>query len=160
MSNSYKTVKEMVEIFRKKYSSKLPDEIEKATAELAKKIAEDNGYYPDPTDEDKYDDYEYAYNLIIKVCRKSLIDGFSIEDYEIWEIPYGDEDGTLMCWVNKNEWGTGENYNPKCRCIDFWCQRDFDIAIPLKLVYMPYADNVADSVPFATCGEAIYCAGK
>ena len=152
MSNGHKFIDEMVEIFRKKYSSKLPDELEKAAAELAKKIAADNGYYPDPTDEDKYDEYEHAYNLIIKVCRKCLIDGFLIEGYKIWEIPYGDSDGKLMCWANKKDLETGES---KCHSIDFWCQRDFNIAIPLKLV-----DNNPDefpySVPFETCGEAVF----
>lgn len=157
MSNNYKTIDEMVEIFRKTYSSKLSEKLEKAAAEFAKKIAADNGYYPDDTDEDD-EEYEYAYNLICKVCRKSLIDGFPIEDYEIWEIPYGDNDGTLMCWVNKKEWGIGENYNPECRCINFWCQRDFDIAIPLKLVYNPDEFPCRVDVPFVTCNEAIYLA--
>lgn len=158
MENSYKTLEEMVKIFREKYSSKLPDELEKAAAELAEKLTLDCGYAPSPTDEDEYDEYEYTYNLIIKVCRKSLIDGFPIEDYANWEVPYGDEDGVLMSFVNKNEWGTGENYNPKCRCIDFWCQRDFDIAIPLGMAYIPEEFPKWNNVPFETCGEAIYYA--
>lgn len=37
MSNNYKTIDEMVEIFRKTYSSKLSEKLEKAAAEFAKK---------------------------------------------------------------------------------------------------------------------------
>lgn len=155
MSNNYKTIDEMVKIFRKTYSLRLSEKLENAAAELAKKIAADNGYYPDDTDEDD-DEYEHAYNLICKVCRKSLIDGFPIEDYEILEAPYSDSDGVLICWINKKEWGTGESYNPQCHRIDFWCQRDFDIAIPLKLVYNSDEFPFWVNVPFITCGEAIY----
>lgn len=85
-----------------------------------------------------------------------MIDRFPIEDYEIWEIPYSDRDGVLMCWVNKKERETGENFNPKYRCINFWCQRDFDIAIPLKLVYNPDEFPCWVNVPFVICDEAVY----
>lgn len=96
-------------------------QIEHRTRELANTVAALSGY---PTH-----GYEYK-NIILKACRKSVIDGFPLQDYFHGEVPYGDKEGMLAFFENIAEYGMGENYNPDAHEIIFRCPYDSQIAIP------------------------------
>ena len=64
----------------------LTKEIERKARKLANTVAASSGY---PT-------YGFEYkNIILKACRKSIIDGFPLQDYFLGEIPMGDKSGVL-----------------------------------------------------------------
>ena len=61
-------------------------QIEHRARELANTVAASSGY---PTH-----GYEYK-NIILKACRKSVIDGFPLRNYFLGEIPTGDKSGVI-----------------------------------------------------------------
>lgn len=121
----------------------LTKEIERKAWELAKKIAASSGY---PTH-----GYEYK-NIILKACRKSVIDGFPLQDYFLGEVPYGDKEGILAHFENIAEFGTGENYNPEAHEIVFWCPHNGKIAVPHTLC----DDMGFYNEPRRNCFDAVY----
>jgi len=91
--------------------------------------------------------------MLLKVCRKSLQDNFPLEDYFLWEIPYEDKNGWIMCFVNLNDFINCHQLHKedtKIREIDFWCPYNSRTAIPQGL------DNYSNLYNCETCFDAIY----
>ncbi len=96
--------------------------------------------------------FEYE-KIILKACRKSLIDGFPLQDYSLGEVPYGDKTGVLAYFENIAEYGMGENYNPKAHEIIFWCPYNRRIAVPNTMCNDGCGDYNEER---PTCSEAVY----
>lgn len=102
--------------------------------------------------------YNFKYELeskemLLKVCRKCLQDGFFLEEYFLWEIPYKNENGWIMCFVNIEDFINCHQLNKtdtKIREIDFWCPYNSKVAIPQGL------DNNSNQYDCATCFDAVY----
>lgn len=100
---------------------------------------------------DAYDDMYYEYNIyLFQIVKKCLADNFPIQEYLLFEIPYADSEGTIIDFVNAEDYG---NYHIKgmhnnIRCIDFWVSKDGTV-IPLKTVGH-------DQLEVNTCSEALY----
>ena len=110
----------------------LKQEIERKAQELANTVAASSNLMPYTDDEDDDDMFVYE-QIIMKACRKSVIDGFPLQDYCLGEVPYGDKTGILAYFDNIAEYGMGENYNPNAHEIVFWCPYNSEIAIPHTL---------------------------
>jgi len=96
--------------------------------------------------------FEYE-KIILKACRKSLMDGFPLQDYLLGEVPYGDKTGVLAYFENIAEYGMGENYNPNAHEIIFWCPYNRRIAVPNTMCN----DGIGDyNEERSTCSEAVY----
>lgn len=117
----------------------LTQEIERKARELAKTVAASSNLPgkilpTEPNDEDYDEEYEFFYrDIILKVCRKSVMDGFPLQDFFLGEVPYGDNTGILAYFENIAEFGMGENYNPEAHEIVFWCPYKSKIAVPYTL---------------------------
>lgn len=122
----------------------LTKEIERKARKLANTVAASSGY---PT---------YGFeckNIILKACRKSIIDGFPLQDYFLGEIPMGDKSGVLAFFENIAEYGMGEDYNPNAHEIIFWCPYNSQIAIPHAMCN----DGIGDyNEERENCFEAVY----
>ncbi len=70
------------------------------------------------------------YGIVLRSCRRCVIDGFPLEEYFLDEIPYIGNDYVVAYFENINEFGTGENYNPKAHEIIFVCEEDKNVAVP------------------------------
>lgn len=79
---------------RKLNERKLTAEVERKARELANTVAASSS-----SDEGGFD-YE---QIILKACRKSVIDGFPLQDYFLWEVPNSDKTGVLVYFENINE---------------------------------------------------------
>lgn len=122
----------------------LTKEIERKARKLANTVAASSGY--------PIYGFEYK-NIILKACRKSVIDGFPLQDYFLGEIPTGDKSGVLAFFENITEYGMGENYNPNAHEIIFWCPYNSQIAIPHAMCN----DGIGDyDEERENCFEAVY----
>lgn len=70
-----------------------------------------------------------AKEMLLKVCRKCIRDNFPIEQYALFEIPYWDQKGWIMDFVNLSEHNQ-EKQETKTHRIGFWCQGTSRVAIP------------------------------
>lgn len=119
--------------------------------ELAGVVAASSKLELSSTDED---DFKFIFEqIILKACRKSLIDGFPLQDYSLGEIPSGDKTGVLAYFENTEEYGMGENYNPNAHEIIFWCPYDSKIAVPYALCNDGIGDYIEER---PNCFEAVY----
>lgn len=96
------------------------------------------------------------FGLLLRACRKSVLDGFPLDEYCLIEVPCI-EKGYAVAYFDKiGEYGTGENYNPNAHEIIFVCSEDEDVAVPYtscndgKGVYIEERAN---------CFEAVYLRG-
>ncbi len=122
----------------------LTKEIEYKARELANTVAASSGY---PTH-----GFVYKY-IILKACRKSVIDGFPLQDYFLGEIPAGDKNGILAFFENIAEYGMGKNYNPDAHEIIFLCPYNGKIAVPHTMCN----DGIGDyEEKRENCFEAVY----
>lgn len=76
--------------------------------------------------------------MLLKVCRKCILDGFPLEKYILHEVPFDDEDEVIMDFVNKSDFDTyyeEEDGESKIKEIDFSCSKDIKekMATPLKM---------------------------
>lgn len=90
--------------------------------------------------------------MLLKVCRKCLLDKFPLEDYYLFEIPYSDQYGWIMDFVNREEYESCHKSEAdiKIHEIDFWCPFDKKLAIPQGL------DNNSNQYDCNNCFEALY----
>lgn len=107
----------------------LINEIENKAQALAAKVAASSGYAWGNGIEPK------TREIILKASRRSIVDGFPLDEYLLDEIPYSDRNGSIAFFVNIAESGvgTGENYNPNAHEIIFWCEHNSYIAVPCAL---------------------------
>ena len=105
----------------------LTNEIENKAQALAAKVAASSGYAWKNGIEPK------TREIILKASRRSIVDGFPLEEYRLDEIPYSDKFGSIAFFVNIAESGTGENYDPNAHEIIFRCEHNSNIAVPCAL---------------------------
>lgn len=141
------TIDQVIKAFRAEHSDFR--QARSKAKKLAKKIAAANGFSEEYGNGKM--DYKYIINMLVKICAKCIIDGFPIEEYCLFHIHHHDTIGSvdIVTWDNRNDYNATE-----IRCIDFWCQRNFDIAIPLGNV--SGSDFTLLLEPFKTCAEAVY----
>ena len=70
------------------------------------------------------------YGIILRSCRRCVIDGFPLEEYFLDEIPCIGIDYVVAYFENINEFGTEKNYNPKAHEKIFVCEEDKNVAVP------------------------------
>ncbi len=96
------------------------------------------------------------YGLILRACRKSVLDGFPLDEYFLIETPCI-EKGYVVAYFDKiDEYGVGDNYNPNAHEIIFLCREDEDVAVP----YTECNDGKCVYIEERTdCIEAVYLRG-
>ena len=140
--------------------TQLTQEIELKARKKAETIAKSSSVeIVDPTNDDMFlsDKILSDYEVILRACRKSVLDGFPLDKYCLREIPCIEE-GCAIAYFNKiDEYGMGENYNPNAHEIIFVCDENKDVAVPYttcndgKGVYI---EECAD------CFKAVYLIGE
>ena len=110
------------------------------------------GYKSHHDAQSEFKDELEAKEMLLKVCRKCLQDGFPLEEYCLWEIPYGDKRGHIICFVHIKDYEEHHDFKKdiKIREIDFWCPYNSRMAIPQGL------DNNSNQYDCETCFEAVY----
>jgi len=90
---------------------------------------------------------------LLKVCRKCIIDDFPLQDYYLFEIPYGDSNGCFMDFVHSAEYDSHHSKPKENDCIheiDFWCGYNSKLAIPQG------TDKICSQFDCDTCQDAVY----
>lgn len=107
---------------------------------------------------DADDLYEYkeemlAKEMLKKVVKRCVAEHFPIQNYNIFEIPYGDKKGWMMDFVNTKEYEEyhkNGNKNIKIHEIDFWVEKNGE-AIPQ--LYNPKTGHQSDATD---CKSAVW----
>ncbi|NFO30981.1 hypothetical protein FDB41_11935 [Clostridium botulinum] len=105
---------------------------------------------------DADDLYEYkeemlAKEMLKKVVKRCVVENFPIQNYNIFEIPYGDKKGWMMDFVNTKEYEEyhkNGNKNIKIHEIDFW--------VTFTGYAIPQINNNGCQHDSKTCNEAVY----
>lgn len=101
--------------------------------------------------------YDYKEEILAKemlqrIVKRCISEHFPIQNYSIFEIPYGDRNGWIMEFVNTKEYEDyhkNNNKNIKIHEIDFWVTFN-GYAIPQMI------DNNGYQCNAKTCIEAVY----
>ncbi|ACA57560.1 hypothetical protein FDC45_15955 [Clostridium botulinum] len=107
---------------------------------------------------DADDLYEYKEEMLKKemlkkVVKRCVAEHFPIQNYNIFEIPYGDKEGWMMDFVNTKEYEEyhkNDNKNIKIHEIDFWVEKNGE-AIPQ--LYNPKTGSQSDAID---CKSAVW----
>lgn len=108
-------------------------------------------------DDDLYDYKEemLAKEMLKKVVKRCVEEHFPIQNYSIFEIPYGDKNGWMIDFVNTKEYEDyhkNGNQNTKIYGIDFWVNFT-GYAIPQT------TDSRGYQIDSKTCIDAVYSEG-
>lgn len=90
---------------------------------------------------------------LVKVVYKCLKDKFPIEKYSLFDVPYRDRSGLIMCFMHQRDYKDyldSGNRDMKIREIDFWCPYDNNLAIPQGV------DKDGNRYNCHTCQEAVH----
>ncbi|WP_026883706.1 hypothetical protein [Clostridium akagii] len=100
-----------------------------------------------------YKEEMLAKDMLKKVVKRCVSECFSIQNYSLFEIPYGDKKGWMMIFVNTKEYEEyhkNGNKSIKIQEIDFWVSFT-GYAIP------QINDKNGHQSDSKTCINAIYC---
>ena len=91
--------------------------------------------------------------MLLKVCRKAVIDRFPLKNYFLYELPYEDNEGWIIMFAHREDYDNFHNRNMenRIRGLDFWCSYAQKLAIPLYLTpkgEKKYADSCFKAVYF------------
>lgn len=93
-------------------------------------------------------------NCFLSAIRKALQDNFPIEEWYLFEVPYGDKEGIIVYFVNKEDYDNvhWHKKDTDIRSLCFDCRYDKLYAQPMKEVT---DENGTTLVEVKTCQEAI-----
>lgn len=99
------------------------------------KVWVDKKSIKDIDDDEELNDIKICNQMLFKVVDRCIKERFPIEEYMLFEIPYGDKSGWIMDFVNKDDYYKYHELGMKeikIREIDFWVTHNGK-AIPQKL---------------------------
>lgn len=144
------------------YNNYFPDE---GIVEICKKIVWADGHHTNPwvNKEDLlrfHDDYEdededdlWEQRFLYRIVEQAKHDNFAIEEWDLFEIPYGDKNGQIWCFANKKDfyqYHTLKQTDVNIGAIDFY-------VVYTGEVFPSALDNHGcNMVIKSTCQEAVY----